>query len=175
MGDVLPFCALGRAVAARGHRVAVAANPHFAAEVARTGLHFIPIGDEEDYLRLTAAPDWVDGVRGFTAIMRYVARGLAASYDVIAAHRPQRIVAHPLALAAPVADEKLGCEAITTYLSPAILQSAHLPPVQLGVPNGERFPRWYKRTVMWATDRVILDGAIAPAVNSLRASLGMAS
>src|SRR5437764_3473188 len=173
MGDVLPFTALGRAIAARGHRVAVAANPHFAVEVARARLHFIPVGDEADYLRLTATPDCVDGRRGFSTIMRYVTDGIAPLYDVIAAHRPQRVVAHPLALAASVADEKLGCEAITTYLSPAILHSAHHPPVQPGLPNGARFPRWYKHAVMWGVDRLILDGASAPAVHPLPASLSL--
>jgi rhamnosyltransferase subunit B len=172
MGDVLPFSALGRTLAARGHSVAVAANPHFAHDAARAGLRFIPVGDEADYLALTATPDCVHGRRGLAAIMKYVTAAIASYSGAIAGHRPHAVVAHPLALAAPIADEKLGCAAITAYLSPAILQSAHLPPVLPCVPNGAHFPRWYKRAVVWAANHQ-LDSAVAPAVNALRAALGL--
>src|SRR5437763_956863 len=96
-GDVLPFCGLGRALAARGHRVTVAANPHFASLVARARLGFVPLGDERAYLELIASADFMHRVRGFNQVMRWAGQLAEPTYELIAQLRPDVVVAHPLA------------------------------------------------------------------------------
>jgi UDP:flavonoid glycosyltransferase YjiC (YdhE family) len=168
------MCGLGRALAARGHDVAVGANPSFGSMVRRARLTMVPIGTATDYERLVASPALMDGTRGFGAVMRHATTLLAPIYDAIAAHRPDRIGAHPLAFAAEAAQEKLGIPSTTVFLSPALLGSAHQPPVHLGVPNSALMPRWYKRSVLWVTERLILDAAVARPIDAFRASIGLA-
>jgi UDP:flavonoid glycosyltransferase YjiC (YdhE family) len=172
-GDVLPFCGLARALAARGHRVTVAANPHFAALVARAGLDFLPLGDERAFLRLVESPKLMHPARGFHRLMRWVCTLVQPTFELISLLRPDVVVAHPLAFGARVAEEALGVRTATVLLSPAILQSEHQPPELPGLVNGAAFPRWYKRSVWWAADRLIIDPTVAPTVNKLRAKLGL--
>jgi rhamnosyltransferase subunit B len=172
-GDVLPFCGLGRALRARGHRVAVAANAHFAPLVKSAGLTLVPLGDEKEYLALLERPEFMSRVHGFREVMRYVARLIPSTYELIAAQKNATVIAHPLAFAARVAEERLGVRTATVLLSPAILQSEHRPPVLPGVPNAPFLPRLYKRSVWWAADRLILDPMIAPALNAFRAARGL--
>jgi len=172
-GDVLPFVAVGRALRARGHDVTVAANPHFAGLIERAGLGFAAVGDADEYEAMCGSPKLMDRVHGFRFVMDFVSTLIRPIYDLAAAHRSSLVVTHPLAFGARVAEEKLGVRTATLLLSPAILQSAHEPPVLPGVVNGPRFPRWYKRTVWWAADRLIIDPTVAPTVNKLRAELDL--
>jgi len=172
-GDVLPLCALGRALRARGHSVAVAANPVFASLVRRAGLDLLPLGSAEQYARLIAGTAVRHPVRGFLAMVQHAHALLGPAYALIAAHRPARVVAHPLVFAARVAEERLGLPALTAHFSPALLMSAHRPPVMPGLPNHPSLPRWYKRGVWWATDRLIFDVALRAPVNAFRATVGL--
>jgi rhamnosyltransferase subunit B len=172
-GDVLPMCGVARELVARGHRVALAANPRFAPLARRFGVEHVALGAADDYDALVRSPALMDRVRGFGAVARHAVSLLAPVYDVIAAHRPARVLAHPLAFAARAAEARLGVPATTVYLSPAVLPSAHLPPVLAGVPNAAFLPRWYKRSIAWAADRFVIDATLAPPVNAFRASLGL--
>jgi rhamnosyltransferase subunit B len=120
-GDVLPFVGLGRVLRARGHAVTVAANPHFAPLVARAGLGFVALGNEEDYATLCGNPRFMDRARGFRFVMDWASRLVAPTIELCAAHRSSLVVAHPLAFGARLADERLGLRAATLVLSPAIL------------------------------------------------------
>jgi len=51
-GDVNPFIAVGRALRARGHEVAMIVNPHFARHAREGGFAVFPLGEEVEYLRL---------------------------------------------------------------------------------------------------------------------------
>ncbi len=172
-GDVLPFCALGRILASRGHSVRVAANPHFLALVERAGLGFVPLGDEDDYRALVSSPDFSSRRRGFRHVMRWAQSLVRPVYELASACRSSTVVAHPLAFGAKVAEARHGLTTATLLLSPALLQSAHCPPVLPGVVNSPSLPGWYKRSVWWAVDRLILDPMIAPRLNQLRAEVGV--
>jgi rhamnosyltransferase subunit B len=172
-GDVLPFCGLGRALRARGHEVTVAANPHFRRVIARAGLGFAPLGDEDEYEAMCDSPKFMCRLRGFRFLMDWVSTLIRPVYELAAAHRDALVVAHPLAFGARVAEERLGVRTATLVLSPAILRSAHAPPVWPGLPNAAFLPSWYKRAIWWATDRLILDPAVAPPLNAFRAAKGL--
>jgi UDP:flavonoid glycosyltransferase YjiC (YdhE family) len=120
------------------------------------------------------APAFMDRGRGFHTMMGWMVRQIRPVYERIASRRPQLVVAHPLAFGARAAEAKLGVRTATVVLSPAILRSAHEPPVLPGVPNSSSLPGWYKRGVWWAADRLIIDPAIAAPVNAFRAELGLA-
>jgi rhamnosyltransferase subunit B len=153
-GDVLPFCALGRRLAARGHSVTVAANPHFAEIVARSGLLLEPLGDAADF---TAAKPAMHPITGLLQLLRWADSLAHPTYELVAAHRASTVVAHALAFGARLAESRHGVRVATLLLSPAILYSAHAPPVVPYLPNGESLPHWYKRSVRRALDRLILD------------------
>jgi UDP:flavonoid glycosyltransferase YjiC (YdhE family) len=172
-GDVLPFCALGRALAARGHRVRVAANPHFASMVQRAGLAFVPVGRNADYAALVQSAAFMDRRRGFGRLMSFAAEQIAPVHALVAAAAPSLVVAHPLAFGARVAEAELGVRVATAVLSPAFLHSAHQPPVLAGIPNAAFLPGWYKHAVAWMVDRLIVDREIGPAVNRFRRSRGL--
>jgi rhamnosyltransferase subunit B len=172
-GDVLPFCALGRVLAARGHQVVVAANPHFRQLVEGAGLGFHPLGDAEEYRRLVDSSQFMSRTLGFGRLMRWVAKQVEPTYELAASCRSSLVLAHPLAFGARVAEERHGVATATLLLSPAILQSAHDPPVTPGLPNSPWLPGWYKRSLFWAMDHLILDPLIAPALNELRGGLGV--
>ncbi|MDB4967021.1 MAG: glycosyl transferase [Myxococcales bacterium] len=157
-GDVLPFVGLGRALRARGHEVTVAANPHFAELVRRSGLYFEPLGDEDEYDALCDSPKFMDRTRGFRFVMDWVTTLIRPVYELAAAHRDSVVVAHTLAYGARVAEEKLGVRTATLLLSPAILRSADT---------------WVKRSMRWAADRWIVDRVVGPPLNAFRAVKGL--
>jgi len=157
-GDVLPFVGLGRALAARGHAVTVAANPHFAALIARAGLGFVALGDEDEYHALCDSPKLMDRARGFRFVMDWASTLIRPVYELAAGHREALVIAHPLAYGARVAEERLGVRTATLLLSPAILRSA----------DG-----WVKRSMRWAADVLIVDRVVGPPLNAFRAAKGL--
>jgi UDP:flavonoid glycosyltransferase YjiC (YdhE family) len=171
-GDVLPFCELGAQLRARGHDVAIAANPHFAPLVARRGLELIPLGRAEEYLAFVDESARKDRLRTFHVLMRYLARYLRPIHETVKRHRPTRLVTN-LAFSARIAEASLGTDATTVFLSPAALGSAHSPPVLAGIFSPRYMPHWYKRGTWWALDRMLIDPALGPAVNALRSDLGL--
>jgi UDP:flavonoid glycosyltransferase YjiC (YdhE family) len=171
-GDVLPFCELGAQLRARGHDVAIAANPHFAPLIARRGLELIPIGQAHEYRAFVDEVARQDRLRTFRTLMQYLARYLRPIHETIAHHRPARLVTN-LAFSARIAEQKLGTDATTVVLSPAALGGAHSPPVLAGIFSPRYMPHWYKRGTLWAVDRLLIDPALAPTVNAFRRELGL--
>jgi rhamnosyltransferase subunit B len=125
-GDVLPMIGLGRALAARGHRVTVALNERFAPEAEAAGLAFQPIGSAEEWREVFENPTWYDPRRGYAvftrgAILPAYRRVLAA----IEAVRPPEelvLVAAVQAFGALVANRRLGIPLAVAYLQPATLR-----------------------------------------------------
>jgi rhamnosyltransferase subunit B len=153
-GDVLPFCALGRALAARGHDVRVAANPCFTQLIAEAGLAFEPLGDAEEYRRLVDSSLFMSGTFGFGHLMRWASAQLDRTYQIAAAHRASTVLAHPLALGARLAEQRHGVRTATVLLSPALLESAPFSWLMRRLGDSHRwlalFPEWFApRTPRW--------------------------
>jgi UDP:flavonoid glycosyltransferase YjiC (YdhE family) len=153
-GDVLPFCALGRALRGRGHQVRVAANPCFAELVAGTGLELVPLGNEREYRELVDSPHFMSRTLGFHRLMRWVRMQIEPMYQLCAGERSATVLAHPLAFGARVAEARHGIPTATVLLSPAILKSAN-------------------PLLSWALDHLVVDPLIAPWLNQLRRSVGV--
>ncbi len=170
-GDVHPMIGIGRAMAARGHDVVVIASGHFTPVARRAGLAAIDFGSDEDYLRLAGDPKLWHPRRGFATIARSVGVNLRRLYDLIAAeHEPGRTIAAAttLALAARIAQDKLGFPLASVHLQPSIFRSV-AEPSDYGVP----MPRsaWGRRLFFRLVDLVYFDRGYRGPVNRLRREL----
>jgi UDP:flavonoid glycosyltransferase YjiC (YdhE family) len=193
-GDVHPFVGVGRALAARGHRVTVVAAEPFAplarefppaAGPAETAgptpaggwAEFVRVGTAEEYERFIRDPDLWHPSRSLAAVFRPepVERAVRDGYRAIAdRYRPGRtvVVAGTLAFAARIAHDALGVPLATVDLQPQSLLSAADPPVfpQASPP---RLPAWLNRLAYRLADRFVIDPLVAPPVNRVRADLGL--
>jgi UDP:flavonoid glycosyltransferase YjiC (YdhE family) len=172
-GDVLPLVIIGRALKARGHRVSVIANGHFAPVVARAALEFIEFGSKELYQQSVASPAASDPVKSLRSLMAIVGEAAQPLYEMLADRfvpGETVAVATTLAFGARLAQEKLGLPLATVHLSPLSLRSDQEDSVLPGVP-------WLRgamnRWVGWAGDRLLLDPPVLRTLGPLRAKLGL--
>ncbi len=176
-GDVHPVIDLGRALKARGHRVTLATNEHFAAQVGANGLDFVPLGTAVEAETLMRDPRLWHPTRGFPAIIeRAIVPNISRLYRIVEAHRgPDCVVAATtLCLGARVAQERLGVPTATLHLQPSVIRS-HIDNGRLGgVTMGPGMPRIVKRALFWAMDTFFVERLIGPGLNSFRATLGLA-
>jgi UDP:flavonoid glycosyltransferase YjiC (YdhE family) len=179
LGDLHPYLAIGRVLAARGHDVVVASHPDYRARTESAGLRFhgVPpaLGDFPD----------LDGVMRAAMNARtgsyYVLRRLCLPYvreatlAVLEASRgADLVVGHPLAFGAVLAAEKLRIPRVHAVLQPLTLFSALDPPLAMGLPllevllgGGTR--RW---RAAFALARIGTRGWFG-AVDGTRAELGL--
>lgn len=175
-GDVLPFIALGVALRRRGRDALVLAPPAFAGLVGRAGLPFRPIAPSERFDAIHARPDLWSGRDG-ARLMFDLALGLARPvYDTLAALAeggPVAVVASTLSFGARLAQEKLGLPGATVHLSPFLIRSRYAPPVLPGL----SLPAWLPNALVDAfqsrADRRVTDPLVLPALNAVRAELGL--
>jgi UDP:flavonoid glycosyltransferase YjiC (YdhE family) len=177
-GDLFPFLAVGRMLAARGHRVTIGAHGIHRDAVADAGLRFVlatGIAEPEDKAAFAA--------RAFHPLRgpRFVVRDLAAN-DVAAGYRAlapvcvdaDAIVTSTLAFAAQILGETSGRAWLSAVFSPSVFLSAFDPPAT-GIVGLDRFLRGSPRRGAWV--RQIGERVTAPwtaPVRAFRRSLGLA-
>ena len=181
-GDVQPYVALGKGLAAAGHEVRLATHQNYEALVSAHGLEFWPVrGDVQEVAESAAMRELLDK-GNFLAITRYTSReaaraaihwaedGLAAcqGMDLILAGLGGLFIGLSLA-------EKLDLPFLQTYLVPftptGAFPSVLLPtsPPKLGA-GFNRLSHWLTRQMMWQGSRAadkssrqqVLDLAPAP-------------
>ncbi len=176
-GDVHPFLGLGLALAARGHRVRVAANEYFSGLVERTGLAFIQLGTAEQFLRALAEPDIWHPRRGARLMGRFLEDVLPETLALLQQHAVpgQTVVAAPaLLFGARLAQEMHGLKLATVHLQPIGLPSRYTP----YVPHPffmatAAWPAWWQR-VAQRTTSLVMDRWLAAGLNRQRRLLGLA-
>lgn len=175
-GDIHPSIGIGRALRARGHSVAFAANSYFEDAIQRAGLDFISTGTTEEYLRTTQDPDlWRLG-KGFRVFFRMMLDGMRRQHQIVAnRYRKGRtlVIAPSSALGVRIANEQLGAPLVNLHLQPLPLRSLQEQP-------GITVPRALKPLVpplrkgfLAALDRWVLDPPVLPELNAFRAELGL--
>ena len=176
-GDVLPMVGIGATARARGHRVQVIVNPYFRTVVEDAGLELLSLGSADEYRELMQHPDLWHPRRGLKLVLK---RGAAAYLRQAYAHvesnyQPGETVigAHGLDLASRVFHEQHGAPLATVHFAPFALMSLHETARYVGAPNMARWPRWCKRALFWAGDRLIVDPMIGPELNRLRNEHGL--
>jgi UDP:flavonoid glycosyltransferase YjiC (YdhE family) len=175
-GDVLPYIRLGMALKARGHDVTVITMGRYEPLARHAGLAFAEWISPEAMQAVEDNPDLWHPTRGLVLAIRAMEPWYGQLHELIQArHVPGQtaLVAGSLNLAARLAHDRLGVPLATLLLQPAFLRSVHRPPVLPGLPTPDWAPRAWKRLVYFLGDALVLDPVAAPAVNALRAELGL--
>jgi rhamnosyltransferase subunit B len=174
-GDVHPFIALGQALQRRGHEVELLASPWFQARIEAAGLGFLPVGEVGDYERIVRLPGLWSPLRGFALLVRELLAGLLAAHAVALPRvRPDTVlVGSTLAWHLRLLQEQLGNPGATLHLSPMCLFSGASPPRLPGLGGLDWLPPTAARAVLSAVEGLFLDPLVAPALNRVRARLGL--
>jgi UDP:flavonoid glycosyltransferase YjiC (YdhE family) len=175
-GDVLPFIRLGMALKARGHDVTVITMGRYEPLARHAGLAFVEWISPEAVRAVEDNPDLWHPTRGLALAVRAMEPWYGQLHEHIEArHIPGQtvVVAGSLNLAARLAHDRLGVPFATLLLQPAFLRSAYRSPVMPGLPTPDWAPRAWKRLVYFLSDALVLDRVAAPAVNAMRAELGL--
>ncbi|TWT86271.1 MurG-like transferase [Pseudobythopirellula maris] len=176
-GDVYPVIKLGAALAERGHRVKLLANPYFAEPIERAGLELVPVSTPEAYERLTHDRRLWHPLLGLRVIFRWAAT--EAMPDIYQAlerlHEPGETVigAHPLDFASRVAAEALGANVTSIVYAPMTVWSDDSPPRLPGGLAGLGWPRWWNRMMLTVGELLVERRSITGRINAFRAQKGL--
>ncbi len=174
-GDVHPFIGIGRALAERGHRVVVCTHAPFAALVERHGFGFVPIGSAQEYEAALASPALWNPRTSFKTLWGLIAPTIRPHFDALErlATDDTVLVGSLWALAARLMQERHGTPYVSVQVSPSTLLSAHAPPThkRLTVPGW--LPLRWRIALMHAIEDRVLDPAVGPTLNAVRAELGL--
>jgi rhamnosyltransferase subunit B len=128
-GDVLPFMALGRALAARGHAVRLLSNEDHAEKARRFGL---------DFAAIAHGPFFHTGSSAETLFETIALPSFAASFtaleDSFLSDGDPIVIAHDIALGAQFACESLGIPYIRVVLSPCGIAATRRTPEEPSSP-----------------------------------------
>jgi rhamnosyltransferase subunit B len=130
-GDLFPYLALGRTLAARGHTVVVATSPSHGPIVEASGLAFHVLRPDVDPTDRDFMRSMMDPRRGTERVFRLIMDMTREGYvDLIAAtHDADLLVTHPLAFAGPlIARRRPSLRWASSVLAPASFFSAYDPP-----------------------------------------------
>jgi rhamnosyltransferase subunit B len=176
-GDVFPMLGLGGRLRERGHQVVLLTNDHFAAQARAIGIDFVAVGTDEQYRQALENPGLFDPRKGFATVMSYVGQLWPALYDAVSAQlEPGHtiVLGHSLDFASRVLQEQRGVPFMNVLYSPSLLRSLHDTPTFVAGQNPNVFPKLLKRLLFWYADAWVIDPAMAPPLNALRARAGLA-
>ena len=175
-GDVHPVIELGMELKRRGHRATVVTNEFFEQQARDAGLEFVTLGTLREAEATIADPRLWHPTKSFDCIVeRAIVPNIERLYRVIQDRQSPGMVvaASGLCLGARIAYDKLRVPLATVHLQPALLRSLHDSGRQGRVRMDESVPRFIKQIFFWILDKLVVDRALAPPVNSFRASLGL--
>ena len=175
-GDTHPFVALGQTLQRRGHRVMLLANGVFESLVTSAGLSFVPLNTIDEYHALTQNPDLWHPSRGFSVIMNAAVFSARKQIELLGPRiEPGNtvVVGSTIAFGARLAREKFNVPVAMVHLAPAIIRSIDAPPVFGGLPLPRNAPRWLKRFVFAAIDKLIVNRTVMPPLNAFTAEIGL--
>ena len=177
VGDLNPFIGLGTRLRERGHDVTLILSANLKPLADGHGLKVVPYGQEEHFQEVFADPSFWSNRQGFNILGKSLCDCMAAQYQAITDQSDLHdavLLAHPLALGARIAHDKLGLPLVTVLLSPANILSAEKIPVVLGWPPGlNSLPLAFKRLLVWAGARMADRALGLSRVNAFRTVLGL--
>jgi len=175
-GDVQPLVALALQLRALGQEVRLCVPPDFREWIDSLGLPVTPIGPE---LRQFAAstPSAPLGLPSAELRRQLVDGTVATQFETItlAAEGCDVIVgATALQVAAPSIAERMGIPYVFAAYCPVVLPSPHHAPPPLPLPGQSPAPSNADNRELWARDAERVNGTFGAALNSHRASRGLA-
>lgn len=176
-GDLHPMLALGQALRARGWPVTVLSNPGYAGAVATAGLEFTAVGELHHQQEAAAHPKLWHPIDGFGVMWRYLLRpALRPTYERLAQLASTGrcvVIASPVAMGARLAQERLGLPLISAYTAATMLRTVRDPMTLAHWRVAPWFPRALRHVAWSLLDRQKLEPLVRPALNALRAELGL--
>lgn len=178
-GDVQPYVALGRGLAAAGHAAILAASARFEGFVRENGLDFAPLDDGLlSLIDTEQGKEMLENTRGaFGALRRTLgmagrlremnARLLRDSWAAAEAVRPDLIVFHVKGYGGPHIAEKLGIPAVFAPTIPIFVPTAAFP--ALGFPD---LGGWWNRR-SYGFIRALIRLSMSRSVRAWRAEHGL--
>jgi len=175
-GDVQPLVALALQLRALGQEVRLCVPPDFREWIEGLGLPMTPIGPE---VRIFAAstPSAPLGLPSAELRRQLVDGTVATQFETItlAAEGCDVIVgATALQVAAPSIAERMGIPYVFAAYCPVVLPSPHHAPPPLPLPGQSPAPSNADNRDLWARDAERVNGTFGAALNSHRASRGLA-
>lgn len=177
-GDVLPFVALARKFASRGHEAIVYTNPFFRQYVEDAAIRFVPVGTVDQYASLFGELADANPIRAF--------RRVAAEFAALcpAYHRAMRgdvvagqtiVIGNSLLFAHRLLWETDQVPCATIHLAPSVVRSDNRPPRLTSASDwfGPRTPRILKKAAWWLLDKTFYDPEFTRPLNRNRAELGL--
>jgi vancomycin aglycone glucosyltransferase len=173
-GDVQPLVALASQLSALGQDVRLCVPPDFQEWIDSLGFPVAPIGPELRKLTAAGAPATPSAERRRQLAEATVATqfetitAAARSCDMIVAATALQIAARSVA-------ETMGIPYVFAAYCPNVLPSHHnAPPVLPPVPGQTPAPATADNRELWARDKERFNDLFGPALNSHRASIGLA-
>jgi len=177
-GDIHPFIPVAKALQAMGRSVTFITNSYHARLLSGSGLAYVGLGTDEEYLRLMQDPNIWHPTRGFEALLaRYKDQLLQVVSTIrsIALGRSTVVIAHPFAVpgAAMAREQGLISKIVSMHLAPSTIRTCH-DPLRFG---DTTIPRWVPMSWRRALWRFIEKGWIDPTgvgqVNAARSALNL--
>ncbi|MGF6770095.1 rhamnosyltransferase subunit B [Paraburkholderia sp. GAS199] len=175
-GDVHPLLGIGAALAERGHEIVFCTHAPFADAVTRRGFAFVPIGSAEEYAQAMANPALWHPRTSFRTLWAVIAPTLRSHFDTLRSLTTSDtvLVGTLWAFSARLMQELQGVPFVSVQVSPSTLLSAHAPPTHPRLTIPRALPLALKKALMQLIERHALDTVCGPALNALRAELGLA-
>lgn len=177
-GDIHPFIRIAQSFQAIGRRVTFITNSFHATILQGSGLTFVGLGTEDEYLRIIQDPNIWHPRRGFSALLASYSDQLlqldAAIRSTLSAG-PVVVIAHPLAVpgAAIARDQTLISKIVSMHLAPSTMRTCH-DPLRVG---DMTVPRWVPMSWRRAYWRFVEKGWVDPVAlaqtNQARRALGL--
>lgn len=175
-GDVHPFIGIGRMLVQRGHRIVFCTHPQFAALAEQHGFGFVPIGTWDEYARAVASPALWNPRTSFRTLWSVIAPTIRPHFDMLAglASSDTVLVGSLWAFAARLMQEVHGTPYVSVQVSPSTLLSASAPPTHKRLTVPMWLPLALRARCIEMIEKRVLDKACGPALNDVRAALGLA-
>lgn len=175
-GDVLPFVALGREFATRGHEVVLYANPYFRRDAAGEAFRFVPVSTVEKYASLFGELADRNPRRAFKRVAREYAEicpeyHRAMKADVVPGDT--LAIGNSLLFAPRLLSETEHLPCATVHLAPSVFRSNESPPRLVPGWIGADTPLLLKRAAWWMLDKTFYDPFFTAPLNRYRAELGL--
>jgi len=177
-GDVYPFMRVAKALQAMGRKVTFITNSYHAKLLNGSGLAFVGLGTDAEYLRLMQDPNIWDPKRGFEALLAHYKDQLlqvVSTIRSITVGGSTVVIAHPFAVPGATMARALGLisRIVAMYLAPSTIRTCH-DPLRFGETT---IPRWvplsWRRALWRFIEKEWIDPTGIGQVNAARSTLNL--
>lgn len=178
VGDIHPFMRVAHALQALGKTVTFITNTYHAGLLKGSGLAFVGLGTDEDYLRMIRDPNIWHPQKAFSAILAHYDEQLLqieAAIRGVGFPNPTVVIAHPFSVPGVAMARELGRvdKIVSLYLAPSTIRTCH-DPLRIGdLPVPRWVPMSWRRALWRFIERGWIDPFGMPKINAARSTLGL--